>query len=142
MSAGLKLFTGLTPQAKLIAGLVGLLILIGAFYGVYSRGYSNGKAHVELANQKAINAAITQDRQSAERRQQEELAAATVRGKEQAAYETAIAAAPGGTNSPAAHARACERLRQAYGAGSSNIPASCRSGSSNGTGAPAQPQHR
>jgi len=134
--------SGLTWQIKAIIGLVGVLVFIGILYGAYSKGYSNGRAKVELANQKAINAAIVQDRQSAERRQQEELASASIRGQEKAAYETAIASAPGGKNSPAAHARACERLRQAYGPGSANIPASCRPASGNGTQAPAKSQHR
>ena len=133
---------GLSIEAKLVRIFGSILILLALLALAYCQGRSDGKAKVELANQKAINAAVVQDRQSAERRQQEEIKAAEARGKEKAAYETAIASAPGGTNSPAAHALACERLRQAYGAGSSNIPASCRSASGNDAKAAPAVKHR
>lgn len=136
---GLAPIPGLGAQGKLIRILVAALAFIAILGLAYCQGRSDGKAKVELANQKAINKAIIQDRQSAERRQQEEMAAANIRGQEKAAYETAIASAPGGKNSPASHARACERLRQAYGPGSANIPASCRSASGDNARAAAKP---
>lgn len=133
---------GLSGQAKLVRSLVAALVLVGLLALSYCQGRSDGKAHVELVNQKAINKAIVRDRQSAERRQREETAAAVRQAQVKAAYDTAIASAPGGRNSPAAHALACERLRQAYGAGSANIPASCRPAGGNAAEAAPAAQHR
>jgi hypothetical protein len=139
---GLTPVPGLTLEAKLIRLVAALGILLAIIGMAYCQGRSDGKAHVELANQKAINAAITQDRASAERRQQEEITQAEAAGKEKAAYDNAIAAAPGGVNSPAAHALACQRLREAFGAGSPNVPASCRPSSGDTAKAAPAVKHR
>lgn len=121
---GFAFAPGLSSAAKAVRLLSLALVAIGLLALAYCQGRSDGKAHVELANQKAINAEITKARKEGEKAAEQRLADERRQLEAEKQYENVIAAAPGGANSPAARALACERLRRA-GYAATDLPAEC-----------------
>lgn len=121
---GIGFTPGLSASAK-ASRLLGLLLVLVALLALsYCQGRSDGRAKQRLENQKALTEAERKARDaealSAEQRIADERRQLEVERK----YEEAIASAPGGRNSPAAVALACERLRRAYPG--ADLPAECR----------------
>jgi len=105
--------------------LIALPLLLVAMIGAYSYGRSDGKMAIELENANARHIALKQSYDAGERAAEARLADQRRQLEAENKYEHAIADAPGGRNSPAASALACERLRRA-GFGDAELPAECR----------------
>lgn len=100
------------------------ILLVGL--GAYMKGRSDGKTSIKLANERAITAALRKGHAAGERAAETRLADERRQLEVEKKYEDAIAAAPGGSNSPAAVALACGRLLRA-GTRRADLPAACRS---------------
>lgn len=113
--------------AKILPFVLIAVLLIGI--GAYMKGRGDGKTAIKLANERSINAAQKRGHEAGEKAAIARLADERKQLEVEKKYEDAIQAAPGGRNSPASVALACQRLRRA-GIGSADLPADC--GPSNG----------
>lgn len=112
MSLGFGFAPGLSMAAKLTRIAVALAVMIGLMVLSYCQGRTDGKnseiaktqAAVIKVQKKAIAAGDVADAQRA--------ADVARQIEAERKYEEAIEAAPGGENSPAARALACQRLRR------------------------------
>lgn len=121
---GLGFAPGLSAAAKALRILIAVGIVAALLALSYCQGRSDGKAHEVVAQQKAIikvqkKAAAAGDAADLQRTAD---VAKQIEAEKQ--YADAIEAAPGGTNSPAATALACQRLRAA-GYRGADLPAEC-----------------
>ena len=121
---GLSPIPGMTLQAKAIRILAAVVILGLLLALAYCQGRSDGKAKVELADQKAVTAAVTKQKQIDDNLSQQRVSDAVAQAKVDQSYADAIAKAPGGANSPAAVAYACQQLRRA-GYSGAKLPPEC-----------------
>lgn len=124
---GIGFAAGLTAAQKALRVAIGVLVLVGLLSLSYCQGRSDGTAAVKLADAEAVNEQLQESFEAGERAAEKRLADALAQEKVEEAYEEAIDAAPGGRNSPAAIALACQRLRRA-GYIDAKLPAECRSG--------------
>lgn len=121
---GLGFAPGMTAAAKAVRILGFILIIAAALAVSYCQGRSDGRAH-ERAKTAEATVKVLQKAEKAGNVADAERVADTARQIEvEKRYEEVIEAAPGGSNSPAAVARACEQLRQAGYAGA-DLPAEC-----------------
>jgi uncharacterized membrane protein YhiD involved in acid resistance len=121
---GIGFAAGMTPAAKALRIVSFLFVIMLMLLASYCQGRTDGKNKAELANQKAVNAQIERARKEGEKAAEARLADERRQLEAEKQYEAAIAAAPGGRNSPASVALACQRLRRAGYAGS-DLPAEC-----------------
>lgn len=128
---GLAFAPGLSGAAKAVRILSFVLVIAGLLLLSYCQGRSDGKAHVKLQDQIAVNKEIEKARKEGEKAAEARLADERRQLEVERKYEEVIAAAPGGRNSPASVALACQRLRRA-GYSGADLPAECGRGSGNG----------
>lgn len=122
---GLGFAAGMTGAQKALR-IVSFLLIFVALLGLsYCQGRTDGKNVVKLADEKARNAQLRKAFVAGERAAETRLADQIRQSKVEKEYESAIASAPGGANSPASVALACQRLRRA-GYSGADLPAKCR----------------
>lgn len=115
---------GLSLAAKaarvaIMLGIVALLLLLS-----YCQGRTDGSNKVKLADEKAKSALYQRAFKAGEAASEQRLADERRQLEAETKYEEVISAAPGGRNSPAASALACQRLRRA-GYSGADLPAEC-----------------
>ena len=121
---GLAFAPGMGKAAKLVRIMGALLIVVGLCLASYCQGRSDGKNKVLLADEKAKSALYKKAHAAGEKAAEQRLADERRQLEAEKKYEEVITSAPGGRNSPAATALACERLRRA-GYSGSDLPAEC-----------------
>lgn len=132
MALGIGFAPGLSMAAKVTRIAVGLLAIVALLLASYCQGRSDGRTSEQLDVQRQINAALERDRKARDRADQQRQRDEQTRRQMEEDYEDAIEGAPGGANSPAAVALACERLRRAYPGRSELLPAECGRGGRDG----------
>ena len=121
---GLVFAPGMGMAAKAVRIMGALLIVIGLCAASYCQGRADGKNKVLLADEKAKVELYKKGMAAGEKAAEQRLADERRQLEAEKKYEEVIASAPGGRNSPAATALACERLRRA-GYGGADLPAEC-----------------
>lgn len=112
-------FAAKAARIAIMLGIVAILLLLS-----YCQGRTDGKNKVLLADEKAKTALYQKAFKAGEKASEQRLADERRKLEVEKKYEDAIAAAPGGRNSPAASALACQRLRRA-GYSGADLPAEC-----------------
>lgn len=115
---------GLSAAAKIARIAIFLAVIAGLLLLSYCQGRSDGKAHEVVAQQKAVIKAQQKAAKAGDVADAKRIADAAKAIEVEKKYEEVIAAAPGGVNSPAAVARACQQLRGA-GYSGADLPAEC-----------------
>jgi hypothetical protein len=134
---GFATAAGAVDVAKLLKIAAAILLLVVVLALSYCQGRKDGAASVKLADTEARNDQLQTEAAAAEEAAEQRIEDALTQEKADEEYKDAIDAAPGGVNSPAAVARACQRLRRA-GYLNTELPIECRSGI--GYGAEAAPR--
>lgn len=111
---GIGFAAGMTAAQKALRIMSAALIVIALLGLAYCQGRTDGGNAVKLKVKEAQIAAQEKQRKADEKAaKQREIDDQRIDDMEEA-YDDAIAKAPGGANSPAARALACQRLRRAY----------------------------
>jgi hypothetical protein len=119
-------FAAKAARIAIMLGIIAALLLLS-----YCQGRADGKNKVLLADEKAKSALYQKAFKAGEKASEQRLADERKQLEVEKKYEDAIAAAPGGRNSPAASALACQRLQRA-GYSGADLPAECRPSGGNG----------
>jgi hypothetical protein len=119
-------FAAKAARIAIMLGIIAALLLLS-----YCQGRTDGKTSVKLADEKAKTALYQRAYKAGEAASETRLADERRQLEAEKKYEDVIAAAPGGHNSPAAGALACQRLRRA-GYSGADLPAECRPSGGNG----------
>jgi len=124
---GIGFAAGMTLAQKALRIAIGAAAVVSLCGLSYCQGRTDGANGVLLADEKARNEQLQESFEAGERAAEQRIADALKQQEVDEIYEDAIDAAPGGVNSPAAIALACQRLRRA-GYSGADLPAKCRSG--------------
>ena len=125
---GFGFAAGMTAAQKALRVAITVLVLVALLALSYCQGREDGANNVKLEDERARSAQWERAYEAGERAAETRLADQLQQLEMEKQYEDAIGAAPGGANSPAAVALACQRLRRA-GHLDSELPIPCRSGS-------------